>query len=421
MRQEAEDDVVVYLGLQGFAVDSVTVEAAPRLCEPARRIKVVRIVNDSGWHVCPDCGKRQDRGLFEEFVPVRFRDCSIGDFETYLEMRAMRVACCGGTRVERLPFAMDGFRMTKRFFGRVAALCTRLPVRAVAEMSNMSWDTVARVDKQAIELALGDPKQALHGLRWIGVDEVSRTGGHVYFTIVTNLRTGKVVWIGDGKGEKGFLPFLEALGPKGRRRIRGAVSDLGYQAVLATYLPKAVHVLDRFHIVQWMNEALNQLRRRLFSGAPQDQVGRSFKVKKWLLLSARERLRHKDKLLLTRLMSLNEPLFQAYLLKEQLRGILQYPWRYLGALRHRLEEWLDAARGAGLEEIRRVAERLAPHVEAVVAGHQHPIKLGLVEAINSKIAALRVQARGYRDKEYFKLKIFQRCGLENNPWAHVVL
>jgi transposase len=421
MRQEAEDDVVVYLGLQGFTVESVRVEAAPRLGEPGRRIKVIRVVNDSGWHVCPDCGKRLQRGLFEEFVPVRFRDCSIGDFETYLEMRAMRVACCGGTRVERLPFAMDGFRMTKRFFGRVAALCTRLPVQAVAEMSNMSWDTVARVDKQAIELALGDPKEALRGLRWIGVDEVSRTGGRVYFTVVTNLRTGKVVWIGDGKGEKGLLPFLELLGPRGRRRIRGAVSDLGYQAVLATYLPKAVHVLDRFHIVQWMNEALNQLRRRLFSGAPQDQVGRSFKVKKWLLLSARERLRHKDKLLLARLMSLNEPLFQAYLLKEQLRGILQYPWRYLGALRHRIEEWLDAARGAGLDEIRRVADRLAPHVEAIVAGHRHPIKLGLVEAINSKIAALRVQARGYRDKEYFKLKIFQRCGLETNPWAHVVL
>jgi transposase len=74
----------------------------------------------------------------------------------------------------------------------------------------------------------------------------------------------------------------------------------------------------------------------------------------------------------------------------------RYPWRYLGVLRKRLEEWLEAARTAGLDEIRRVAERLAPHVEAVVAGHKHKIKLGLVKAINSKIAALRVQARGYR-------------------------
>jgi transposase len=67
------------------------------------------------------------------------------------------------------------------------------------------------------------------------------------------------------------------------------------------------------------------------------------------------------------------------------------------------------------------ADSLEPHVEAVVAGHKHDIKLGLVESINSKIAALRVQARGYRDPEYFKLKIFQRCSLPDNPWAQIVL
>ena len=82
---------------------------------------------------------------------------------------------------------------------------------------------------------------------------------------------------------------------------------------------------------------------------------------------------------------------------------------------------LDTARLAELREVVRVADRLEPHLEAVVAGHRHDIKLGLVEAINSKIGALRVQARGYRDPEYFKLKIFQRCGLVANPWAQVIL
>ena len=77
------------------------------------------------------------------------------------------------------------------------------------------------MDGRAIELAMGDRTAALADLRWIGIDEVSRTGGRVYFTIVTNLATGRVVWIGDGKG---LLPFLRALGPKGRRKLRGVVS-----------------------------------------------------------------------------------------------------------------------------------------------------------------------------------------------------
>jgi len=417
MNQEREDSVAAYLGLQGF--DVIAVE---RVLHPRRgRVKIVRILRRNGHHECPDCGRRHARSAFAEIEPIRLRDSSIGDLETYLEVRPMRIACCGGTRVERLPFAMPNFRMTRRFFERIAALCTRLPVAAVAEMAKLSWATVAKVDGRAIELALGDRSEALQDLHWIGVDEVSRTGGHVYFTIVTNLKTGRVVWIGDGKGRKGLMPFLRALGRRGRRQIRGVVSDLGYQSIIATRLPRAVHILDRFHIVQWVNEALNQIRRRLFSAAPRDELGRTLKVKKWLLLSARENLEHKDKLLLNELMELNQPLYQAYLLKEQLRGILRHPWKYLGVLREHLHDWIVAVLGTGLRELERVAQRIASHLDAVIAGHQHDVPLGLAESINSKIAVLRFQARGYRDPEYFKLKIFQRCSLPHNPWARIVL
>ena len=307
MNPERGDCVATYLGLQGFKVLAVE-----RVQHPHRGpVKLVRLERREGRYECPQCGRRHATGLFAEQEPILLRDCSIGDLETYLEVRPMRIACCGGTRVERLPFAAPGFRMTRRFFERLAALCTRLPVETVAQMAQLSWATVARVDGRAIKLALGDRSAALDGLRWIGVDEVSRTGGRVYFTIVTNLETGRVVWIGDGKGRKGLLPFLRALGAKGRRKIRGVVSDLGYRSIIAGRLRHAVHVLDRFHIVQWVNEALNEIRRRLFSGAPRDELGRTLKVKKWLLLSARENLEHKDKLLLNELMELNQPLYQS--------------------------------------------------------------------------------------------------------------
>jgi transposase len=179
---------------------------------------VVHVSNRSGRHQCPDCGKQIERGLFEEFEPVSFRDASIGDSETYLRIHAMRVACCGGTRVEQLSFAMPGFRMTRRFFERIAALCTKLPVRSVAKMAELSWDTVARVDKRAIELTLGERKDALKGLRWIGVAEVSRTGGRVHFTVVTNLlkAAAELAWsrtlafltkhLGAGAASVGHLP-----------------------------------------------------------------------------------------------------------------------------------------------------------------------------------------------------------------------
>ena len=90
-------------------------------------------------------------------------------------------------------------------------------------------------------------------------------------------------------------------------------------------------------------------------------------------------------------------------------------------LRDRLHDWIVAVLGSGLREFKPVGHRFATHLDAVIAGHQHDVPLGLVEAINSQIAVLRFQARGYRDPEYFKLKIFQRCSLPHNPWARIVL
>src|SRR5207245_7862900 len=135
MNQNGRDDLAIYLGLQEFEVTLVEVETS----RGRGRVKVVSGARRSGTHRCPGCGREHATGLFEEAEAIRLRDSSIGDFETYLEAEPMRVACCGGTRVERLPFVMPGFRMTRRFFERIAALCTRLPIAVVAQMANLSW------------------------------------------------------------------------------------------------------------------------------------------------------------------------------------------------------------------------------------------------------------------------------------------
>src|SRR5438477_5226533 len=104
MNQNERDDLAIYLGLQEFEVTLVEVEISRR----RGRIKVLHVSRHSGAHRCPDCGREHAEGLFEEAEAIRVRDCSIGDFETYLEYVPVRVACCGGTRVERLSFVMPG-------------------------------------------------------------------------------------------------------------------------------------------------------------------------------------------------------------------------------------------------------------------------------------------------------------------------
>ncbi len=421
--QEHGEVLSALWGLQAFAVTYVEIRHAPTRSQPGRRIKVISLEDLRSSHVCSECGKRHREGFIQELEPRMWRECSIGDFETYVEIIPWRVVCCGGTRVESFPWEAPGHRMTRRFFERIAALCTKLPVLTVAKMACRSWDTVARVDKAATRMALGEDDALLDGLRFIGVDEVSRDGGHRYFTMVSDLETGRVVWIAEGKRKEALETFFVKLGKRGCKRLRIITSDLaaGYVEVIGRYARHVRHILDRFHIVKWLNEAVKQVRRRVFGGAPRDEVGRRLKAKQWMLLRAREQLKHKHKLALAELMRANRPLYRAYLLKEQLRGILHHPWIYVGALLRNLETWCSAAVRSRIPEMNSVGWRLRGHLEKVVAGFHAGIKQGLVEANNGKVALLRREARGYRNIEYFKLKIFQRCSLPDNPWAEIIL
>jgi transposase len=198
------------------------------------------------------------------------------------------------------------------------------------------------------------------------------------------------------------------------------VSDLAgsYLNVIKRFVPHSLHAIDRFHIVQWANRALSDVRRRIFGAAPKNGLGRELKVKKWVLVSAKENLKPESQQLLQRLEELNLPLYRAYVLKEELRALLHYPWTDFGALRTNLRAWCEAAKEAA-PEFGKVAARLTLHEEKVVDGFHTGMRMGLVEAINGKVALLRRRARGYRIVDYFKLKIFQACSLENNPWATV--
>jgi transposase len=166
---------------------------------------------------------------------------------------------------------------------------------------------------------------------------------------------------------------------------------------------------------------VDAIRREVFGGAPRDELGRTLKVKKWMLLRAQELLSLGQKRLLNQLLTRNRKLQRAYLLKEGLRGIFQYGWIYLGALRRALEAWCRMAIRSRLKPLVKVGYRLREHMDKLIGGFEHAVKMGLVEAVNGKIAGLRRRAHGYRDPEYFKLKIFQACSLDHDPWANVVL
>jgi hypothetical protein len=111
--REPVDLLAVYLRMQGFRVLTVELRDARR--GPARQVKVLTLEDRRGFHRCGVCGRRHVEGAFQETEAVYFRDSSLGDLETYLEVFPWRVACCGGTHREGFPFEMPGHRTTRHW------------------------------------------------------------------------------------------------------------------------------------------------------------------------------------------------------------------------------------------------------------------------------------------------------------------
>src|SRR5262249_42865656 len=146
-------------------------------------------------------------------------------------------------------------------------------------------------DIQKRDLARRYAKPKLKHLRAIAIDEIAVARGHRYLTVVLDLESGAVGFVGDGKGAGALRPFWKRLRHSGAR-IEAVAMDMSgaYQSAVRAHLPKAAIVFDRFHVVKLFNDKLSDLRRALYREATDAQHKAVLKGTRWLLLKNPENL-----------------------------------------------------------------------------------------------------------------------------------
>jgi transposase len=211
---------------------------------------------------CSACGSRQviSRGHAErQFVAL-----PIGSRKTTIVLPIPRVECraCGLVRQVEVSFADPRRSYTKTFERYVLELSRSMTIQDVAHHLDIGWDTVKDIQRR--DLSRRYAKLKLKHLRALAIDEIAVAKGHRYLTVVMDLESGAVVFVGDGKGAGALKPFWKRLRPSGAK-IEAVAMDMsgGYQAAVRAHLPKAVIVFDRFHVVKLFNEKLSDLRRAL--------------------------------------------------------------------------------------------------------------------------------------------------------------
>jgi transposase len=352
---------------------------------------------------CPRCGSREvlPRGHVER----RFRSLPIGSRATFVVLPIPRVECraCGVIRQVEIRFADPRRSYTASFERYALELSRRMTIRDVARHLNVGWDLIKDIQKRDLSRRFAKPK--LKHLRRIAIDEIAVGKGHRYLTIVMDLENGAVVFVGDGKGGDALKPFWKRLRPSGAK-IEAVAMDMSaaYRGAVSTYLPKAKIVFDRFHVVKLFNEKLSDLRRSLYHQA-NDAQKKVLKGSRWLLLKNPENLdAEKDETKrLREALALNQPLATAYYLKDDLRQFWEQPGKRFATVF--LDGWIRRAEASGIKILQKMAKTLTAHRDGLLAYYDVMITSGPMEGTNNKIKTMKRQAYGFRDHEFFKLKI----------------
>jgi transposase len=335
-----------------------------------------------------------------------FRSLPIGGKPTQITLEVARVWCpaCDCVRQVKIGFADPRKRYTRSFERYVLELSRHMTIQDVAQHLQVSWDTIKEIQANNLQRRFGKPK--LHKLKQIAIDEIAIGKGHRYVTVVLNLLSGAVVFVGDGKGADSLELFWKRL-RRARAKVQAVATDMSaaYIRAVRDNLPRAVHVFDHFHVIKLFNDKLSAFRRALYHQASSDSERRILKGTRWLLLKNPENLDadRDERTRLEEALRLNQPLATAYYLKEDLRQIWSQPNKRTA--RRVLRDWLARARASGISMLSRFADTLEEHQEGVLNYYDYPISTGPLEGTNNKIQLMKRQAYGFRDQAFFKLKI----------------
>lgn len=354
---------------------------------------------------CSGCGKFTDKvhDVEERWV----RDLPILDAQTHLCVQRRRVKCprCG-PKVELLPWLEPHSRVTTRLAAAVAMLCRAMTVKDVAEYFDLGWDAVKAIDKAHLERTLNPPE--LDGIEQIAMDEFALYKGHRYATVIIEPNSRRVLWVGKGRDRESVRPFFAMLGPERCARIKAAAMDMtaAYAAEVKMHCPAAEIVYDQFHVIaKYGREVIDPVRTAESRRPEHEREDRTLiKGSRWLLLRNADTIkRPEDRVKLWDLLAANQNLLTVYLLKDDLKHL----WSYRS--RHHAREfwkfWKARAFESGLDPLKAFARRLDHFIDGITAHAKFPLNTSVLEGVNNKIKVIKRVGYGFRDLNYFFLKI----------------
>lgn len=366
---------------------------------------------------CPEC--ELELAVYDHAEEREWRHLDSCQFLTYLHARPPRVSCAehGVLRV-RLPWADPMSRFTTLFERLAVDVLGECDVLGASRLLRTSWDETWHLMERAVArgLAVKEPGAPAR----IGVDEKSAGRGQDYITVVCDLDRGTVEHIADERRQASLDGYFDKLSAAQLAGIEAVAMDMWepYALSVRAHLTDADDkiVFDRFHVMGYLGKAVDTVRKQE-NRALAAQGDKSLAGTKYLWLYSAENLPKNHRGRFAALRDTDLKTSRAWAIKETMRHFWEYR-RKGWALRH-WKNWYFWATHSRLDPVIEAARTLKRHEAGLLSYFAHRITNAVAEGLNSKIQAIRVAARGYRNREHFKTAIYFHCGgLALYPQTH---
>lgn len=377
---------------------------------------VSSLITDGELHIRIDfeTGAKFDGCPVHDTLEREWRHLNFWQYPTFLHARVPRVVGKDGKVAQvEVPWARPGSGFTALFEAIALAMARSMPIAAVAQHLKVDDMAMWRLLERAVEAAR--EKADYSQVKRVGVDETAARRGHDYITKFVDLDRGRVLFACRGKGAETLDEFKQDLiahggDPTNLQTISCDMSQ-AFLAGSATHFPGARVVLDKFHLVKMVSDAVDATRRE------ETARSRSSKGTRFLLLKNPAKLSHTQRerlgaLLLDEAFAKTSEAYRLRLAFQELFNQKQ------SRAAHYLATWLDAAYDSGVRAIERVAVTFFKMRDKILAWFDDRVSNGILEGLNSVLQSAKARARGYGNPKHMILISYLLHGkLDLSPQA----
>jgi transposase len=279
-------------------------------------------------------------------------------------------------------------------------------------MLDKPWDQVAASVAWVVDW--GMRRRCLDGVTALGVDELYTGKRGKFITLVYQLESGcrRLLWMSRGKGSETLERFFSFWGKSRTQMLRYVCTDMStaYIRVIRRCCQQALLILDKFHIVKNLNDAITRTRRS--EAAELAQQGKTIlKNARWIMVKNRENLKDGERERLTQILKMNLKTAKGYLLAEDFKSFWDYVSpHHAGRF---LRSWIkDVLRHRSLPHFKTFARTLRSHADLILNYFEarKAFSSAAVEMMNGQVRATISAARGYRYDSTLEMALFLRLG-----------